>query len=517
MRCLTLLCLLLCATVAQAADLRIGTRAEPTLDPHYLWTDANSAYYTQIYGALTVTNRDAKVEPGLAVSWAPISDTEWRFRLRDGVKFQDGTPFTAQDVVDSYTRMRTIKAAATFAGAIPGLKDVTAIDEHTIAITTEQPAPTLPQRVSLIQILPSNIAKTATGGDFTDGRAVTGTGPYRLVSFRPGDSLVLERNPTYWGPPAKWDRVTFKFITDPGARVAALLGHDVDMIDAVPPALVPRLRDEPNVNLVTGPSSRVLFLAPDTARNSTPFVKSIDGQPLAHNPLKDRRVREALSLAIDRAAITAKVMNGLGTPAGQITPPGFGGYDESIPVPKPDPARARSLLAEAGYPKGFEITASCPNDRFVEDAKICQALGQMFSRIGLKVNVDTSPYAVYAPRAMDPNGPGFSLPLLGWADSAGEALVLAACIHSPEPAKKMGTWNWGHYSNPAVDKFIEDASRELNPATRYSELAQAMKLAMDDYAVIPLHLQSTVVATRKGLSYQTWLTEATVADSVVVQ
>lgn len=508
--------LALAGASAGAAELRIGVRTEPVMDPHFMWTDANVSYYIHIFGGLTVSDEHLQVHPGLAESWVAVSDTEWRFNLRKAAKFHDGSPVAAQDVVDSFARMRTIKAAAPFTGAIAGLKDVKAIDDHTVSITTTKPNPLVPQRVSLIHVVPSQIAKSATSEDFTSGRAVIGSGPYKLVSFQAGNSLVLARNPNHWGKPAKWDKVTFRFIPDNAARVAALLSKDVDMIDGVLPSLVGRLRGEPDVNVVTGPSSRIISLTLDSERDQTPFIKGLDGAPLAKNPLKDKRVREAFSLAIDRQAIVDRVLGGLGFPTGQLTPKGFGGYNDMIPIQKPDVARAKKLLAEAGYLSGFQMTIHCTNDRYVEDANICQALGQMFARIGLKVDVVTMPGSVLTPKAMDAKGERFSVAMLGWSDSSGEALVLGSVIHTYDPPKGFGTWNWGHYSNPKVDAVIETSSSVLDTPKRHSILAEAMKAAMDDYAMIPLHNQSVIVGLRKGLTYKAWATDYTIADSVSV-
>lgn len=501
---------LISAMPALADDLVIGAKAEPVMDPHYQWTDANMAYYKQIFGGLTDTDSNSQVIPGLAETWETPSPTEWIFHLRHA-KFSDGTPVTAKDVVDSYHRMESIKAAVTYTGAVSNLKDITAVDDYTVKLTFSAPNPLAAAQVSLIQIIPSRLAD-ATSEEFTNGKAVIGFGPYKLSSFKPGESLMLERNPDYYGKPAKWDHVTFRFLKDPAARVAALLGGDVDFIDAVPPSLVNRIRDEKGYHVITGPSGRSIMMTLDTERAKSPFITTKAGAPMDKNPLQDLRVREALTHAIDRQAIAERVMDGLAFPSGQITPPGYGGYNKNIPVPSYDPALSKKLLAEAGYPDGFGMKIDCPNDRYVEDAKICQALGQMFTRIGLKIEVETLPSAVLTPRAMDKNGQRFTMAMLGWSDSFGEAKVLSYVVHTP--SSKQGTWNWGHYSNPTVDKAIDDAQAEPDVSKRYALLAVAMKKAMDDVAVLPIHNQSVVVAAKDGYSYQTWLNEYTIADSV---
>jgi peptide/nickel transport system substrate-binding protein len=511
MRGLVLGIALACAPAAFADSITVGIKSEPVMDPHYLWSDPNVAYYRHIYGALTSTDKDSQVAPDLAISWEPTSPTEWTFRLRKDAKFSDGSPVTAADVVASYRRMMSIKAATPFTGALSGLRDVAAPDDFTVVLTFAKPYPVAPARASVIQIIPARLA-SATSDAFTSGQAAVGFGPYKVVSFRPGQSLVLERNTNYYGTPAKWDRVTFRFLPDPAARVAALLGGDVEFIDAVPPTLVERVRKEPKAHVITGPSSRAIFLQIDSARDTSPFVRDASGAPLSPNPLKDQRVREALSIAIDRKAIADRVADGLVVPTGQITPPGFGGYDKSITVPATDAARARQLLAQAGLPKGFALTIHCTNDRYVEDARICQAIGQMWSRIGLNVSVETMPYGVLTPRAMEKGGQRFSAAMLGWTDTTGEAGVLEYCVHTP--VGNSGSWNWGHYSNPAIDRILDAASGTLDRAARHGELRKAMKAAMDDVAVIPLHYQSVIVAARRGLTYETWLNEFTMVDSI---
>ncbi|MFI0847739.1 ABC transporter substrate-binding protein [Mesorhizobium sp. IMUNJ 23232] len=500
---------------AMAADLTIGARTEIAMDPHYMWSDGNTSYYAQIYGALVGTDEKAQIVPGLAESWKPVSETEWHFTLRAGLKFDDGTPLTAQDVVDSFERARTLpNAAGPYSGAIRGITTVKAVDARTVSVITEMPDPIVPYRVAQIQIVPSRIAKSASTDDFNAGRTVVGAGPYKFVSYQAGDRLVLKANPDYWGPKPKWDQVTFRFIPDDAARVAALLGGDADLIDFVPPSFAERLRDDPKTSVVTAPSDRVIYLIMDTERDQTPFVTDKEGKPLAKNPFKDKRVREALTIAVDRDALAKRVMDGLAFPAGQLTPQGFGGYDPGINVPQTDLERARKLLADAGYPDGFAVTLHCTNDRYVNDARVCQALGQMFARVGIKVDVQTMPRAVFFPRATDHKGERFSFLMLGWGSStSGEADALPQGIHTYDPTKGFGTWNLGHYSNPVADELISRSQSEMDTEKRPATLAQAMRVTMGDFAVIPLYYQSVVVATRKGLSYTPWASERTNADS----
>jgi peptide/nickel transport system substrate-binding protein len=369
--------------------------------------------------------------------------------------------------------------------------------------------------IANIQIIPAKLAG-ATTDSFNTGKSVIGTGPYRFVSYKAGDQLVLERNPNYWGPAAKWDHVTFRFIPDDAARVAALLGGDVDMIDFVPPRLAERIRSAPNASLWQGPSDRPIFLIMDVERDDSPFVTDLNGNRMSKNPLKDNRVREALTVAVDRDLLTKRVMDGAATPSSQPTAPGFGGYNENLKVPPYDPEGAKKLLTDAGYPNGFGLAIYCTNDRYVNDEKVCQALGQMYSRIGLKMDVQAVPKSVFFPIATN-HAPGgrYSFLLLGWGNSStGDAGLIPNMLHTYDKAHGYGTWNVGHYSNPVVDKVIEEATTTMDLEKRYAGLAEAMKLAMADHALIPLHTQSVIVGTRKGLTYRTWANERTNADSV---
>jgi peptide/nickel transport system substrate-binding protein len=501
---------------AFAADLVIGARTELAMDPHAQWLDTNTSYYNHIYGSLVRIDEKSAIVPDLAESWKTVSETEWQFKLRRDVKFHDGSALDAADIVASFGRARSLPTATSpYTGAIATVKEVKALDPHTISLVTTRPDPVLLHAIANIQIIPSELAG-ATTDSFNTGKSVVGTGPYRFVGFKAGDRLELARNPDYWGAKPKWDRVTFRFIPDDAARVAALLGNDVDLIDFVPPRLVERVKSAPNASLFLGPSDRPIFLIPDTERDVSPFIKDKDGRPLSKNPLKDKRVREALTVAIDRDLLTRRVMDGAAAPSSQPTAPGFGGYNESLQVPPFDAARAKKLLADAGYPDGFSMTVHCTNDRYVNDEKVCQAIGQMLARVGLKMSVEALPRSVFFPVATNHTSDArYSFMLLGWGNSStGDAGLVPNMLHSLDRARGFGTWNLGHYSNSEIDKTIETAVSTMDLKQRYAGLAQAMKLAMEDHALIPLYTQSVIVAARKGLTYTTWANERTNAESV---
>lgn len=487
---------------AQAEDLKIGMRIEPVMDPHYFWSSNYVQYYRHYLGFLTSLDKDTTVVPALAESWE-ASDTAWTFKLRSDAKFSDGTPFDAADVVASYDRARNYpNAAGSYAGLFAKVTKIEAVDEHTVRIETNGPYPTLAFALSQIPVIPSEVAGSAAQEDFNTTKGSVSIGPYKFVSFSAGQEIVLERNPDYWGEQPKWENVTLRILPDHAARTAALLAGDVDVIGSVPPEFVERIRADDRFIIHTGPSMRTAYLTLDQAREDvTPFATDNNGAPLKANPLKDKRVREALSLSIDREAIRDRVMNGLSFPTGQLVAKGIGGYSDDIGIAPYDPEKAKSLLADAGYPEGFRLTIHCTNDRYVNDAKICQALGQMFSRIGVRTEVSTQPSSAFFKLA-NTRPSGVSVSYLAWSPAgSGEADVLAQTLQTFDAETKVGVWNYSGYSNPELDKLIQDYSVIIDDAERRALQAKAVKLVVDDFAALPIHDQAVVVASRKGIEY----------------
>jgi peptide/nickel transport system substrate-binding protein len=518
-RCLVVVGLFLSAlsgaSFANDQELRIGARTEPLIDPHFIWSGASTQFHVQYFGFLTAVGPDDQLKPALAESWKVVSDGLWEFVLRPDLKFDNGQKLTTADVIASFERARTMPKG-TFASLFSGVTAIAAVDDRTLHITTSRPYPTLPNSLSQVAIIPASIAKTATNADFTSGRASVGAGLYRFVEFVPGDRLVLERNEYFYGEKARWKRVVFRFLTNNAARVAALLSGDVDLIDGVPPEEVAHLRADARFTVISGPSDRLVYLTVDTERNPTPFITGNDGKPLAKNPLADVRVRRALSLAIDRNAIKAKVMDGLSYPTTQIATSRLGGYAKDIPPLTADIEKAKALLREAGWPDGFQLSLQCPNGRLINDAKLCQVLAQMFGRISVKTAVEVSPYSVYVSRMTNHTGERGSVFMSTWASSyAGEnGAALENVLHSYNSEKKLGSWNLGHYDNPEVDALTEKSMATLDPAKRYAIQAEAMAIAMADVGVIPLHEQAVVLAARKGLTYPPYANEYTIANDV---
>jgi peptide/nickel transport system substrate-binding protein len=497
-----LVTLLLAPALLCAQEIKIGARAEPSIDPHFLYLTTNVGYSQHIFGRLVTRDDNSKPIPDLAESWELMNETTWRFHLRKGVKFHDGSEFTAEDVVFSYERVPNVpNNPGTYAGNIREIQEIKIIDSYTIDIITANPVPILPIQQSNVAIVSKKAVTNATTADFNAGKAAIGTGPYRFVEYIPGERLVLERFEEYWGEKPYYQRVVFRIISNDAARIAALLGADVDIIDFVPPTDVTHLREK-GMQVVTHSSDRVIFFVCNTTRETSPYLTDGDGRPLKQNPLKDIRVRKAISMSLNREAIVQRIMEGLAEVNSQMIPRGWYSHNPGIQNPPNDINAAKKLLAEAGYPDGFGLTIHGPTDRYVNDAKVTQAVAQMLSRIGIKVKVETMPQNVYFKRLTPPEQE-FVFAMLGWgSSSAGDnSHGLQVTVHTYDKDKKMGSYNAG-YSNPELDQIIQAAGKVMARDEREAALQKAMAAAMSDYGIIPLHTQMAIAATRPGISFK---------------
>jgi peptide/nickel transport system substrate-binding protein len=501
--------LALAGHAAAAQDLTIGLGLNVTsIDPHFHNTTPNLNVASQIFDRLVHTDAAQKPVPGLALSWRALDPTTWEFTLRQGVRFSDGSPFEAEDALASLRRAPNVpNSPSSFGIFTRAIGAAEARGPHTLLIRTREPYPLLPNDLSAVNIVHRSMENASTA-EFNSGRAAIGTGPFRVVAWTPGDRLTLERNPHWWGGANPWARATFRILTNDSARVAALLAGDVGLIEAVPPNDIARLERDPNIRLARSITTRFFFLHPDQARAVSPFVTDRDGRPLDRNPLQDRRVRQAISHAINREAIAERMFMGQATPAGGVVPDAFFGGDPALRPPAYDPERARRLLAEAGYPNGFGITLHGPNDRYVNDDQTVQAIAQMLSRAGIATRVETMPWATFATRS---NRPDFSLIYIGWLSATGEASsTLRSLLGTFDRDAGMGSSNRGRYTNPAFDAALRAALAEMDDGARQDKLRAATRLAMDDQGIVPLLYQYSVWAARRPLTYtaraddQTW-------------
>ena len=511
-------CVLGAAVPSQAKDLKIALASEPTsIDPHFHNLTPNNSLAMHFFDALVIFDEKQRVTPGLAVSWKTIDDLTWEFKLRKGVKFHDGSPFTADDVVFTMTRAGNVPNSPSSFGTYTKGKTVVKVDDYTVHIKTEKPYPLMVTDLTTIPMVSKKHGEGATTPDYNSGKAAIGTGPFKFVKYVPGDRIVMKANPGYWGGKQKWENVTLKPIKSGPSRVAALLAGDVDVIEGVPTADITLLGKNAKLQLSKGISNRVIYLHIDHDRDDSPFVKAVGGGAIK-SPLKDARVRKAISMAINRKAIVDRVMEGVAIPAGQLLPEGFFGVSPTLkPVPY-DLAGAKILLADAGYAKGFELTLHGPNDRYINDAKIAEAIGQMLTRLGIKMKVETMTRSVFFKQASrgGPNKtPKFSFILVGWGAGTGEASSpLKSLLHTYDKSRGFGSSNRGRYSNPTVDKLIEDALATVDDKKRAGLLAKATEVAINDGGIIPLHYQVNTWAAKKGISYKARTDERTIVMMV---
>ncbi|WP_291296156.1 ABC transporter substrate-binding protein [Elioraea sp.] len=484
------------ATPAAAQSLTLGTKLElNTLDPHFFNGFPPASSHIQIWDTLTSQGDSLALEPGLATAWRNIDDTTWEFTLRQGVTFHDGSPFTADDVIATIRRVPAVpNSPALFTSFTRTIASVEKLGDHLIRIRTSTPNPLLPLDLSRVFIIAAKDAE-ATTSEFNAGR-VNGTGPYRYASWTNGQALVLRRNDAHWGGPAHWAQVTERVIARDPSRVAALLAGEVDAIDLVPTGDKPRLAQDARFSLFAGPAGVVHYIALDSAREASPHVGAKDGQPpLARNPLLDARVRRALSLAIDRIAIAERLMEGSATPASQFLPTSFPGTSQRLKPDALDLAQARRLLAEAGVPNGFRLALHTTTDRYPKDSQVAQAVGQMWTRLGLQVSVEGVPGQVFFGAATRQEYSAFIAQYGTSEASEGPRAVL----HTNDATKGLGAANRTRYSNPAVDALIVAALAEMDPEKRIAKVAEAIEAAFADQALIPVFHPTWDYATRKGL------------------
>jgi peptide/nickel transport system substrate-binding protein len=500
----------ICALPVAAANLAVGLGTDVTaIDPHYHNLTPNNNVAAHIFGYLVERNEKSQLQPGLATEWKTVDPLTWEFKLRKGVKFHDGTDFTAADVVASIERVPTVvNSPSPFTAYTKQIKEMVVVDPYTIRFKTATPYPLMPSDMTQVAIISKSAAK-ATTDDFNSGKAAIGTGPYKLVRYAKSDRIELARNDAYWGGKTPWEKVTLRLLPQDASRVAALLSGDVQVIENVPTSDAAQLKRDKRLGVYRTVADRLIYLHLDSDRDVSPFVTDKAGKPLAKNPLKDPRVRKAISKAINRNAIVEKVMEGEAIPSGQLVPDFLFGASKTLKVEPFDAEGAKKLLAEAGYPDGFGLTIHSPNNRYVNDAKIAQAVAQMLARVGIDCKVVAMPSATYFTQATDLK---FSFMLLGWSTGTGEASSsLKALLMTYNRDKGYGTANRGRYSNPKVDLITEDALQTVDDAKREAFLQRATELAITDTGIVPLHFQVNLWATRDGIVYTPRTDENTLA------
>jgi peptide/nickel transport system substrate-binding protein len=495
---------------AHAAELRIGVAADVTsMDPHFLNIGANNNIGWQVFDALTHVDADARLTPGLAASWRALNPTTWEFKLRRGVRFHDGAELTAADVVFSIERTRSV-ANGQFGAFTQRIVATETPDPHTVRLKTAAPYAMVPYDMNSVFIVSKQAAAGARTEDFDSGKAMVGTGPFRFVRFARGDRVELARNDRYWGGAPAWDKVVFRVVPTDPARLAALLSGELDLIEQIPTPDLERIRRDARLRSVQKVSWRTIFLFVDQRASPRPDVTDKAGKRLEQNPFSDQRVRRALSIAIDRSAIAARLMDGAALPASNLVSPPVFGHASDLKPDAYDPAGARRLLAEAGYPDGFAATLSATNNRYVNDEQIAQAVAQMLARIGVRVRVDAMPVNVYLPRARKGE---LAFGMFGWGSFSAD-LALRSLLATPEARKGYGAFNWSGYSNAKLDALLDRAFATVDEKAREEIAREAMRTAMRDAAAIPLHHQVGTWAMKASLDYAPRTDEYTLARDV---
>jgi len=500
--------------VAGAQTIRIANQGDAlSLDPHSLNESLQLSVTANVYETLVGRNKDLSLAPLLATSWKQTSPDVWRFELRKGVVFHDGTPFTADDLIYSYTRARAVPGSvATYAGYLRTIDTMTAKDPLTLIVKTKAPNPDLPLNLASVHVVSKHVGEKSTTEDYNSGKAMVGTGPYKFVSYTPGDRVIMERNDGYWGEKATWDKVNYRYINNAASRTAALLAGDVDVIDKVSVSDLAKLQKAPNVSVYPYDGLRVMILQPSFNPAPNQYITDNNGKPLDKNPLLDLRVRQALNLAINRKAISDRILQGAATEANQWMPKDTFGYNPDVKNIPNDVEQAKKLLAEAGFPDGFKLTMHVPNDRYPQGPETAQAVAQFWTRIGVKTQVEVVPWAVYSGRA---NKNEFAVSMLAWGNGTGEASYALVNILATVDAKKgLGASNWGHYSNPKVDAALEQSTSEFDVPKREAILRDSVKLVSDDVAIFPLFHYKNIWATKKGLKVTPMTSDRTAAMMV---
>ncbi|MFN3663413.1 ABC transporter substrate-binding protein [Yoonia sp.] len=486
----------LMAGTAGAQSITAGLAAAPSsMDPHFATTGQNQQVAAVLYDRLIHIDDDGNFAPGLATEWDVSEDRlTWTFTLREGVTFHDGSPFTAADAVFTFDRIPQVpNSPAPFTQRLAAIESAEAVDDYTLVITTTDPAPGLPTDLSTIYIVSQNVGDAASA-DFDRGTAAIGTGPYRQVSYSPGENLVLERNPDYWGDAPDFDDVNIRFLENSASRVASLQAGEVDFIDSVPPNDLDRLREIADLTVIAEPSARMVYMGLDQLEETTVMI-----DPSVGNPFQDQRVREALSLAINREAIVDRIQFQSGAPANQFAPEGIFGHNPDIPQPEYDPERARALLEEAGYGDGWAMMIHGPAGRYVNDTDVLLAVGQMWSQLGLDINVENVPANVYFGQATDRE---FSAFMVAFGITTGESsLALRNVLGTADEDRGWGSNNRFNYSSEAFDAALERVFDAFEDEDREAALQEAAAIAAEDVAVIPLYWEGNNWAVRGEIDF----------------
>jgi len=477
-----------------------------SLDPHGLNETFTLGFLSTVYETLTAYDGDMNLVPQLATSWEVTSPTVWRFNLRKGVKFHDGGDLTADDVIFTWKRTLTEGSDQKVRGGL--ISDVRKIDDHTVDIETGTPTPTLARELTNIYIMDKEWAekndaveaaspKTAGRENAYASQNENGTGPFTVAEREPDVKTVFKRFDKHWGNlTTNVTEVIFTPISQDATRVAALISGELDLVYPVPVQDWDRINSAPGAKALAGPEARTIFLGMDQWRDEL-LYSNVKGK----NPFKDARVRAAFAHAIDLDAIKAKVMRGASTPSGLMLAPQINGYSKDMNNPYAyDPDKSKKLLAEAGYGDGFSLTLDCPNNRYVNDEKICQAAAGMLAKVGIKVDVFAQPKSKYFAKVSTQNDNDTSMYLLGWTPGSMDVSnVLDNLIVCMDKEANKGQFNYGRYCNSKITPIADQVREETDPAKRQALVDEAFSILQADVGYLPLHQQPLSWGVRDGV------------------
>jgi len=493
------------AAPAAAATFRWASASDiPTWDIHSQNNALVNGIHAAVYESLFYYNSRFELEPMLATSYKQLTPTQVRITLRQGVKFHDGAAFNADDA--KFSLERAMAQTSNYGVYTQGIERIVKVDDYTIDILTKSPNPVLQRQLTELRMMDLGWAEKNKSVEPKDiktkdenhaHRNANGTGPFMLKSWEPDVKLVLVANPNWWGRGAgqvsgNLTEIVYTPIKSEATRVAALLSGEVDMVLDPSPADLPKLRAAADLKVIDGAENRTIFFGMDQHRDELPG-SNIKGK----NPLKDVRVRRALYQSIDVQAIHDVTMRGLSQPTGALIAPQVNGWTRKVDARWPyDVQVAKAQLIDAGYPNGFEVDFACPNNRYINDDEICQAVAAMWARIGVKAKLRTLPLATYFPMIQRYEA---SIYMLGWGVPTFDALYTLQSLVRTVGAQGDGNYNVGRYSNPQMDALIERIKREVEPKARNALIEQALLLSNRDVSHIPLHNQVIAWAMKKNV------------------
>ncbi len=487
---------------AQAVTLKWAAQNDIlTLDPHSQNHATTISLLQHAYEPLVRYDKKFQVEPALAASWQQVSPTQWRFNLRKNVKFHDGSPFSADDVLFSFDRIR--QPQGTMQPYVTGVTGVKKVDDHTVDFTLAGPNPVFLRNLVVFHIMSKTWAAKTKSEKIQDYKAnettfasrnANGTGGYLIKSWEPDKRIVLAANPNWWDKrEGNVTEVIYTPIKADATRVAALLSGDVDLVTDLPTQDVARLRQDAKLKILDGAENRTIFIAVDTGSAELKY-SDVKGK----NPFKDLRVRRALNLAVDRESIRRVTMRGLSIPGGLMIAPNVHGYAQDIDrVPPFDPDGAKKLLAEAGYANGFEFTLNCPNNRYVNDEEICQALVAMWARIGVKARLVAENMGPFIAKVQNFDTSAY---MLGWGVATFDALYMLQALARTRTTGADGSFNFSRVSDAKLDQLIDAMKVEMDPKKRDALIREALTMVRDQHYFVPLHYQLRPWAMKKNVS-----------------